>query len=129
MTSIHLIFAIARDGGEPCLFFVEVDRGTEPNVRRGSEEMQSLARKYDGYLSYARAKRSRAQFGIANFRVLTVTTGEERKAANVAETAGEVCGRNGVGRFLVTSFAAFEESDPLEISWLDASGNEVRLGV
>jgi len=32
------------------------------------------------------------------------------------------------GRFLVTNFATLEASDALDVPWLDASGNEVRLG-
>jgi hypothetical protein len=120
-------FTIAPEGKEASLFFVEVDRCTEPNVRRGSEHLQSLARKYEGYLSYARAKRHVEQFGVSNFRVLTITTGEGKKVANVAEAAGEVCGGVGVGRFLVTSFATLTNSDPFEIDWLDASGKDVPL--
>jgi hypothetical protein len=101
----------AQDRGAN-LFFVEVDRCTEPNVRYGANDLQSLARKYAGYVSYARAKRHVEEFGIANFRVLTITTGGEGKAANVAQTAGEVCDGVGVGRFLVTNFATLEQGDP-----------------
>jgi hypothetical protein len=88
-----------------------------------------LARKYDGYLSYARAKRHVEQFGISNFRVLTVTTGKRRKTANVAETDGGVCKGVGIGRFLVTSLTTLARGDVFEVPWLDASGREVQLGV
>ena len=60
--------------------------------------------------------------------MLTVTDGGEAKMRNVAETARDVCGGVGVGRFLVTSFAALEAHDALEVPWLDAGGNEMRLG-
>jgi hypothetical protein len=122
-------FALTPQGREASLFFVEVDQGSEPNVRYGSHDLQSLARKYDGYLAYARAKRHVAAFGVSNFRVLTVTTGEERKIANVARTAGEVCGGVGVGRFLVTSFATLARGDVFEVPWLDAVGRAVALGL
>lgn len=122
-------FAIEPTNREASLFFVEVDRCSEPNVRHGSSDLQSLARKYDGYLAYARAKRQIEQFGVSSFRVLTVTTGEERKVANVARTAGEMCAGVGVGRFLVTSFAALAQGDVFAVPWLDASGREVRLGI
>ena len=104
-------------------------RCTEPNVRYGANDLQSLSRKYDGYLRYARAKRHVEQFGIPNFRVLTITIGGDEKVANVAQTAGEVCDGVGVGRFLVTNFEALENADPFEVPWFDARGNEVRLEV
>ena len=46
-----------------------------------------------------------------------------------AKAAHDVCGGNGVGRFLVTNVAAFEATDPFKAVWLDASGKEVRLEV
>lgn len=123
------IFALAQSDsvGEPCLFFIEADRGTEPNVRHRSPMLEHLAGKYERYLAYARAKRSLDQFGTANFRVLTVTDGEETKLRNVAEAARDVCGGVGAGRFLVTNFAVLGEHGALDAPWLDASGREVRL--
>jgi hypothetical protein len=47
----------------------------------------------------------------------------------IAKAAHDVCGGNGVGRFLVTNVAAFEAADVFEVLWLDASGKEVRLEV
>ena len=122
-------FALVRSdiSGEPCLFFVEADRSTMPNVRFRSPHLEHLAGKYERYLAYARAKRSLEQFGVANFRVLTVTDGGETKVHNVARAANEVCGGVGVGRFLATSFAALETHDAFTAPWLDASGREVRL--
>jgi hypothetical protein len=122
-------FTVASEGRGTSLFFVEVDRCTEPNVRYGFNDLQSLSRKYEGYLSYARAKRHVEQFGVSNFRVLTVTTGGQAKIENVSQTASEVCNGMGVGRFLVTNFAMLEQDDPFDVSWLDASGSAVRLEV
>ena len=49
---------------------------------------------------------------------------------NIAKAAHDVCAGVGVGRFLVTSAAALEQaSDPLDVVWLNASEEEVRLGV
>jgi hypothetical protein len=127
------IFALAStrervgQGSEPSLFFVEADRGTMPNARFLSPHIEHLAGKYERYLAYARAKGSLGQFGIANFRVLTVTDGGEAKVRNVAGTAGDVCGGVGAGRFLATSFARLEAHDAFEAPWLDACGKEVRL--
>jgi hypothetical protein len=123
------VFAVARGGAEPCLFFVEADRGTMPNARLASPHIEHLAGKYERYLAYARAKGSLGQFGIANFRVLTVTDGGETKVGNVARAAHEVCGGVGAGRFLATSFAALEAQDAFDAAWLDASGRKIRFYV
>jgi hypothetical protein len=111
------------------LFFLEWHTGSEPNTRYRSPELEHLTGKYEGYLAYARAKKSREQFGVSNFRVLTVTSGGEAKMQHIAKAAHEVCGGVGVGRFLVTNVAAFEAADPFDAAWLDASSKEVRLEV
>ena len=123
-----LILAIG--GGrtvEPSLFFIEVDRSTEPNLRQGLSERQSLRKKFDAYLAYARAKRHRTQFGVQNFRVLTISNGGDRKVANLAATAHDACAGVGVGRFLVTRLDALVSQDPLAPIWRDAEGTLVRL--
>ena len=124
------VFAVARRDavGEESLFFLEWHTGSEPNTRYRSPALEHLTGKYEGYLAYARAKRSREQFGIANFRVLNVTGGGEAKMQHIAQAAHDVCGGVGVGRFLVTGFAVLEAGDALDVPWLDASGREVRLG-
>ena len=122
------IAAVDAGSGEPCLFFVEVDRCTEPNTRRGSEELQSLQRKFEGYLAYARARRQREQFGIGNFRVLTITTGSETRVRNMAAAAHKASGGVGAGRFLSASFADLLVHDPLAtLPWVDSGGGIVRL--
>jgi hypothetical protein len=122
-------FAVPREGREPSLFFTEIDMCSEPNGRHSLSDLQHLEYKYDGYLSYALSKRCLEQFGVSNFRVLTITLGGDRKVKNLAATTGEVCDGEGSGRFLVTNFAALENADPFEALWLDASGREVRLEV
>ena len=124
------IFALALEGAtrsEPCLFFVEVDRCTEPNVRHGSPERQSLARKYEGYLAFARARGQLDQFGVRNFRVLTVTTGGPAKVMNLAQAAFAVSGGRGAERFLATSAAALAEQDVLSVPWVNGAGQVSRL--
>jgi hypothetical protein len=61
--------------------------------------------------------------------VLTVTDGGETKMRNIAQAAYDVCGGVGAGRFLVTNVATLEGADPLELSWLDATGAPVRLSL
>jgi hypothetical protein len=121
------IFALRDETSESELFFVEVHRGTEPNRRRRSPNLQSLERKLKGYLLYARAKRSQAQFGVRHFRVLTITTGGEANVANIAATARRVTGGIGDGRFLVTSFATLSGADPFAAIWRNGAGELTAL--
>src|SRR4051812_943165 len=58
-------------------FMVEIDRGTMP-VRRSDPEQTSIERKMRVYLAAHAAKQHREQFGWPNFRVLIVTTNQER---------------------------------------------------
>jgi hypothetical protein len=125
------IFTITDDSGtaEPSLFFLEVDRVTEPNIRYRHHGLQSLARKYESYLAYARAKQHVEQFGTRNVRVLTVTTGGEEKMRHLAQTAHDVCQGVGAGRFLVSNFEALASESPLTLLWINGAGEHVRLGL
>ena len=135
-------FAIGRTGKEPALFFIEVDRDTEPNERHGYRtvegggddfdaldvsEAESFGRKFDGYFSYARAERQREQFGTKNFRVLTITTGGEKKVLNLAGAIQVATHGIEARRYLTTNFAALAAADPFAAPWLDASGSLVSL--
>ena len=112
----------AENAAEPSLFFVEMHRGTEPNERFAQPELQSLKSKYEGYLSYARAKRHLEQFGVSNFRVLTITTGGERNLANIAKAAGDVTGTNGVNRFLVARLDELSTLGLFSCRFVNAAG-------
>lgn len=124
------IFSITHaEAAEPSLFFLEVDRSTEPNVRYRHHALQSLARKYEGYLAYARAKRHVEQFGTRNVRVLTITSGGQEKMRHLAKTAHDVCQGVGAGRFLVTNFETLSSESPLTLFWINGAGERVRLGL
>ncbi len=136
-------FAIGRAGKEPALFFVEVDRDTESNHtgRISAEGMdadgfdldtrtaESFGRKFgsEGYFAYARAERQIKQFGIKNFRVLTITTGGERKVLNLAATIGFATHGVEARRYLTTNFTALAVADPLAAPWVDATGSVITL--
>jgi hypothetical protein len=113
---------------EPSLLFLELDRVTEPNGRHSYSGLRSIRQKFESYLAYGMAKGQLQQFGVNNFRVLTITTGGEIKMHNIADTAKEVCGGKGGARFLTTTFERFKEHGPLAVQWLDASGQEIVLG-
>jgi hypothetical protein len=72
-----LRFAGAPEHRRLAYFFLEADRGTMPVVRRGLDQT-SFRRKLLGYRETWRQGLHRRHLGIPNFRVLTVTTNEER---------------------------------------------------
>ena len=118
-----------RDGGTPVVLPLEVDRSTEPNMRRPGAELAHLGEKLAAYHVYAHAGQHLADFGTPRLRVLTVISGGEAKMRNVARTAFEICGGIAVDRFLVTSLSALLEGDPFAIPWLNAAEEPVRLEV
>ena len=137
-------FAIGRAGKEPALFFIEADCDSEqnkPKMQRTvagegddfdvlvEREAESIGRKFDGYFSYARAERQVEQFGIKNFRVLTITTGGEKKVLNLAGAIQVATHGVEARRYLTTNFAALGAADPFAAPWLDASGSLVSLGL
>jgi hypothetical protein len=115
-----------RFAGEPhhrrlAYFFLEADRGTMPVTRQGLDQT-SFRRKLLGYRETWRQGLHRAHFGIPNFRVLTVTTSEERMRHLAA-----ACGSIGGGQRLFL-FAPSER--PIDISthsWTNGLGERVLL--
>src|SRR5215213_7732056 len=72
-----LVFALQFAHGTRHNYAVEIDRGTMP-VFRSDLEQTSIARKMQVYLAAHAAKQHQREFAWANFRVLFVTTNEER---------------------------------------------------
>jgi Replication-relaxation len=141
-------FAIAREGKEPALFFVEADRDTETNIPGDSAHHQewdasdlwgsdwygettseSLLFKFEGYFGYARAQKQVEQFGIKNFRTLTITTGSEKRVLNIAKAAYVGCHGVEVRRYLATNFDALKLADPFDAPWFDAAGSLLTLAL
>jgi len=113
----------------PVVLPVEVDRSTEPNMRRPEAVLDELAEKFELYNLYAESERPLVDFGTPHFHVLTAVSGGEAKMRNVARTAFGICGETAPDRFLVTSLAALEEGDPFEVPWLNAAEEPILLGV
>jgi Replication-relaxation len=110
-------------------FFVEADRATMP-IMRSHPRQTSFHQKILAYLAGAGSGNAHGKrFGIGNFRVLTVTTSQERVATMIgavkrATTAG------GSNQFLFTDRASILASpDVLSLEWLSGKGERVRLGV
>jgi len=109
------IFALeSPDNGERVFYFVEADRATMPVTRR-SLNQSSIWRKLLAYEATWSQKIHESRFGTKRFRVLFVTTTQERVDHLVA-----TCSKlpRGHGLFLFTTAQAFrEKSDVLSLPW------------
>jgi Replication-relaxation len=106
--------------GEPehrrwAYFFLEADRGTMPVTRKGLGQT-SFRRKLLGYQETWRQGLHRRHLGLPNFRVLTVTTNEERMRNLVA-----ACRSLGGGArlFLFAAQGALGRGGILNHEWLN----------
>ncbi len=115
---------------EPKLLFLEADCGSEPLERTDGlqGDLSDFARKIIGYSAYGEAGGHLEQFGVNNFRVLTVTT-SQRRAENLVSLTQRLTSR-GLGRFLFTDRETLERyrSDVLSLPWRNGRGEAVRLG-
>lgn len=109
-------------------FFVEADRGTMP-VTRSHPRQTSFQQKILGYLAGSRPVNLHGQhFGIGNFRVLTITTSQER-IVSMIEAVREATKGTGSNQFLFTDHASLQKSpDVLTLEWTSGKGEPVRLG-
>lgn len=105
-------------------FFLEADRGTMPVVRKGLAQT-SFLRKLLAYQETWRQRLHKAHLGIPNFRVLTVTTSEERVRHLVA--ACRSLGGGGSRLFLFTAQESPGRGDILTREWENGRGEPVRL--
>lgn len=95
-----------QTGRGKCIFFVEVDLGTETLSR--------FAEKVTAYKRYWKSGQYKEEYGFNNFRVLTVCE-SERRLANLIQATGKVGGRQ---MFLFTTFSAIQQNSPLGSVWL-----------
>jgi hypothetical protein len=113
------IFALeAPDQGERVFYFVEADRATMP-VSRRSLNQSSILRKLLAYEATWSQKIHESRFGTKRFRVLIVTTSQERVDHLVAACAKL---SRGHGLFLFTTVEAVrEKSNVLTLPWRTGS--------
>jgi len=95
-----------QTGRGKCIFFLEVDLGTETLSR--------FAEKVTAYKRYWKSRQYTEEYGFNNFRVLTVCE-SERRLANLRQATGKVGGRQ---MFLFTTFSAMQQNSPLGSVWL-----------
>jgi Replication-relaxation len=104
-------------------FVLEADRSTMP-VTRQSLGQTSFRRKLLGYRETWRQGLHRTHLGIPNFRVLTVTTSEERMRHLVAECRSLSAG---TGLFLFAAQEALRRGGVLASEWRNGAGEAVLL--
>src|SRR4051812_23099485 len=124
-----LVFALHFADGTRHNYAVEIDRGTMP-VFRSDLEQTSIARKMRVYLAAHAAKQHQREFGWTNFRVLFVTTNEERIETMIDASRQSQARRHGVGAslFWFSTFSEIKEvADLLALEWRDGNRRAVRL--
>jgi hypothetical protein len=114
--------------GEPqhrrrAYFFLEADRGTMPVMRQGLGQT-SFRRKLLGYQETWRQGLHRRHLGIPNFRVLTVTTNEERRQ-HLFAACRSIGGSQRL--FLFADQGALARGGILLHGWQNGRGEVVRL--
>ena len=119
------VFALMLPDGRRRPFIVEIDRGTMP-VERTTLELSSMLRKFLAYEGGRKQDLHTSRFGWRNFRVLVVTSSEER-----AETMRALIGRtpalNNSPLFLFANHETLMKSDILGTTWTAASGKRTSL--
>jgi hypothetical protein len=118
-----LRFADAPEGRQVAYFFLEADRGTMPVARRGLGQT-SFRRKLLAYQETWRQGLHKAHLGIPNFRVLTVTTSEERVRHLVAQCRSL---SGSAGLLLFADQAQLKREDILSHDWISAKRQVVSL--
>ncbi len=104
-------------------FFLEADRGTMPVERKGLVQT-SFLRKIFAYRETWRQGLHKEHLGIPNFRVLTVTTSEER----VGHLVGACRSLSGGGsRLFLFTTGELDREDILAQWWESGRGELVRL--
>jgi hypothetical protein len=114
------------DGSRKC-FLVEIDRGTMP-ILRSDLRQTSFARKMHAYLTAYAEKQHESRFGWKAFRVLTVTTDDQRmRSMQEAVRDLSVPNAPGPALFFFATRSALISSDPLALPWQDGNGRVSRL--
>lgn len=105
------IFALEHGDGERMYFFLEADRGTMPVIRK-SLSQTSFQRKLIAYATTWAQNLHRSRFGVARFRVLTVTTSAKRVQSLV-----NACGKLKSGHRLFLFSNSIIADDILSHRW------------
>jgi hypothetical protein len=122
-----VVFGLQLADGSRRNFMVEIDRGTMP-ISRSRFDQTCFEKKMCGYLAAHAAKQHERQFGWKNFRVLTVTTDEQRmQSMREALERLRVPRSAGASLFLFSTFDALRAGDPLAQGWHGGECRSVHL--
>jgi hypothetical protein len=121
------VFGLQLKNDKRLNFMVEIDRGMMP-VRRSDPDQTSFEKKMRVYLAAHAAKQHERQFGWKNFRVLTITTDQQRVQSMKEALEGlRVPHSPGASLFLFATFDDLRASDPLAHEWHDGGVRPIRL--
>jgi DNA-binding Lrp family transcriptional regulator len=122
-----LVFGLALGDGSRRNFMVEIDRGTMP-IRRSDPMQTSFEKKLRIYRTAHAMKQHDRQFGWKNFRVLTVTTQNERMVSLMEVSRQfDVPGNPSITLFLFATFDELRRENPLHHLWNDVAGRRTCL--
>jgi hypothetical protein len=122
-----IVFGLELADGSQRNFVVEIDRGTMP-IARSRFEQTSFEKKMRGYLAAHAAKQHERQFGWKNFRVLTITTDQDRIQSMKEKLEGLRVSRSaGASLFLFSTSGDLRAGDPVAHNWRDGNGHSVHL--
>lgn len=122
-----LVFGLRFPDNSRRCFMVEIDRGTMP-VTRSNLMQTSFDRKMRAYLSAYAARQHERHFGWKTFRVLTVTT-DQNRIDSMCEALADlrVPQSPGATLFFFAARPELHASDPLLHDWKDGTGRNVSL--
>jgi hypothetical protein len=122
-----IVFGLELPDSSRRYFMVEIDRGTMP-ITRSDREQTSFERKMRAYLAAHAAKQHERQFGWKNFRVLTVTTNQQRVQSMKEASRQLSAPRNGGSSlFLFATFDDIRGGNPLALNWRDGNNRTICL--
>lgn len=122
-----LVFGLRFPDNSRRCFMVEIDRGTMP-ITRSNLMQTSFDRKMRAYLSAYAARQHERHFGWKTFRVLTVTT-DQNRIDSMREALADlrVPHSPGANLFFFAIRDQLHHSDPLLHDWKDGTGRNVSL--
>jgi hypothetical protein len=120
------LFGLRFNDEEESYFMLEIDRGEMPVERYKNSQRTYFAKKMLTYYEANRQQRHVHDLGLANFRVLTVTTAPERVERMLASLDAITEGR-GSNMFLFADQAALLAANPLDLEWVSGKRTAVRL--
>lgn len=119
------LFGLSFADSTSAYFLLEIDQGTIPIARRGSDH-RSIRRKLQTYYDGWCMGRHEAQFGVKQVRVAFVTTSVQR-VEHMLKAVEDVTDGRGSNFFLFIDKRSLLQSDPLAAIWTTGKGELIRL--